>query len=85
MTYSLRPFSEEQNRVIINLHQQYEVWMQAEKDLIKLPYGMRWKMSAGCDFLTPPEGGCFPFDNRLRSPSGPRLYFKSLLCLSQVN
>ena len=37
------PFSEEQARILINLEQRYEVWMEAERALMRLPYGMHRK------------------------------------------
>lgn len=37
------PFSEEQARTMINLDQRYEVWMEAERALMRLPYGMHRK------------------------------------------
>lgn len=37
------PFSEEQARTLINLEQRYEVWIEAERALLQLPYGMHRK------------------------------------------
>ena len=37
------PFSEEQARILINLEQRYEVWMEAKRALMRLPYGMHRK------------------------------------------
>jgi hypothetical protein len=37
------PFSEEQARALINLEQRYQVWMEAERALMRLPYGMHRK------------------------------------------
>lgn len=36
----LQPFSDEQMRIAINLHQQYEVWMEAERALAAMPYNL---------------------------------------------
>jgi hypothetical protein len=44
-------FTDEQSRILVNLHQQYEVWLEAERTLAILPYGMRWKVSAGREYL----------------------------------
>ena len=44
-------FGDEQNRVIVNLHQHYDVWMEASKRLEAMPYGMKWKTVAGRDYL----------------------------------
>lgn len=45
------PFSEEQRRVVVNLAQQYDTWIQAERDLAALPYGMKWKRISGKEYL----------------------------------
>lgn len=46
-----RPFSDEQSRTLINLAQQYEVWIEAERALAALPYDLRRKASKGRDYL----------------------------------
>lgn len=51
MSSQIAPFSDEQLRVSINLRQEYEVWIDAERQLARLPYGMAWKTSAGRDYL----------------------------------
>jgi len=51
MSEPVIPFSDEQLRLLINLEQQYEVWIEAERRLAVLPYGMRWKKSAGREYL----------------------------------
>ena len=45
------PFSEEQLRLLVNLEQQYEVWIEAERRLFALPYGLKWKRISGSDYL----------------------------------
>lgn len=40
---AVMPFSEEQARTLINLEQRYDVWMEAERALLRLPYGMHRK------------------------------------------
>jgi hypothetical protein len=45
------PFSDEQSRVLINLHQQYEVWMEAERALAAMPYNMVRKTVNGYSYL----------------------------------
>lgn len=47
----VRAFDEEQIRVLVNLRQHYEVWMEAERAYARLPYGMVWKKVAGKDYL----------------------------------
>jgi hypothetical protein len=47
----VKPFDEEQVRVLVNLRQHYEVWMEAERSLARLPYGMVWKTVSGKDYL----------------------------------
>lgn len=51
MPSQIDPFSDEQLRVSINLRQEYEVWMDAERQLARLPYGMTWKTVGGRDYL----------------------------------
>lgn len=46
-----RPFSDEQLRVLANLPQQYQVWMEAERVLTALPYDLRRKTVNGRDYL----------------------------------
>lgn len=45
------PFNDEQSRLLVNLAQQYEAWIDAERGLAALPYGMRWKGSNGGEYL----------------------------------
>lgn len=47
----IRPFSDEQLRLLVNLEPQYEVWIEAERALEKLPYGLSWKQVSGKDYL----------------------------------
>jgi hypothetical protein len=44
-------FSDEQARVLINLDQQYEVWIEASRELAALPFGLRWATRSGRDYL----------------------------------
>ncbi len=45
------PFSDEQIRTVINLQQHYEVWMDADRSLARLPYGLKWADRNGKDYL----------------------------------
>ncbi|MFN4282107.1 MAG: GSU2403 family nucleotidyltransferase fold protein [Alphaproteobacteria bacterium] len=45
------PFSDEQTRLLVNLEQQYEVWLDAARAFAKLPYGLGWKKSSGKEYL----------------------------------
>lgn len=45
------PFSDEQNRLLINLHQHYDVWMEAERALAGLPYNLVRKEVNGYTYL----------------------------------
>jgi hypothetical protein len=45
------PFSQEQARALVNLRQQYEVWMAAERGLAALPYDLRRKEIGGRSYL----------------------------------
>lgn len=51
MNQSVDPFSDEQARVLVNLAQHYGAWIEAERAMAGLPYGMRWKTSGGRDYL----------------------------------
>jgi hypothetical protein len=51
MTAQIVPFSDEETRLLVNLEQQYEVWIEAEKILFKLPYNLKWKTVAGKEYL----------------------------------
>lgn len=48
---SIEPFSDEQLRLLVNLEQQYEVWIEAERALAVLPYGMKWKRVSNGEYL----------------------------------
>ncbi len=48
---SVRPFSDEQLRTLINLRQRYEAWIEAERGLFAMPYDLRRKTVAGKDYL----------------------------------
>ena len=45
------PFSDEQARLLINLEQRYQVWMDAERILAALPYDLRRKEISGRSYL----------------------------------
>ncbi len=47
----VRPFSDEQSRLLINLRQRYEVWMVAEQELASMPYDLRRKTVSGSSYL----------------------------------
>jgi hypothetical protein len=47
----IQPFSDEQRRVLVNLQQQYEVWMEAEQALAALPYNLIRKEVSGYSYL----------------------------------
>ncbi|MEP7350506.1 MAG: GSU2403 family nucleotidyltransferase fold protein [Sphingorhabdus sp.] len=46
-----RPFSDEQARLLVNLRQRYEVWMDADRALADLPYDLRRKNISGREYL----------------------------------
>jgi hypothetical protein len=48
---SFEPFTDEQARVIVNLEQAYQVWMDALRRLNDLPYNMRIKEVSGREYL----------------------------------
>lgn len=51
VTNPVRPFSDEQSRLLVNLHQRYEVWIAAEQALAALPYDLRRKTVSGLIYL----------------------------------
>jgi len=48
---AVEPFSDEQARVIVNLDQAYQVWMETLRTLNDLPYNMRIKEVSGREYL----------------------------------
>lgn len=48
---NFQPFSDEQARVIVNLDQAYQVWMEALHTLNDMPYNMRIKEVSGREYL----------------------------------
>ena len=48
---NFQPFSDEQARVIVNLEQAYQVWMEALRILNDMPYNMRIKEVSGREYL----------------------------------
>lgn len=48
---NVQPFSDEQARVIVNLDQAYQVWMEALRTLNDMPYNMRIKEISGREYL----------------------------------
>jgi hypothetical protein len=48
---SVRPFTDEQSRLLVNLRQRYEAWMDAERISTALPYDLRRKHVNGRDYL----------------------------------
>jgi hypothetical protein len=51
MAARLAPFSDEETRLLVNLEQQYEVWIEAERTVFLLPYNVKWKTVAGRHYL----------------------------------
>lgn len=47
----IQPFSDEQARIAVNLYQQYEVWMEAERALAAMPYNLVRKSVNGRFYL----------------------------------
>lgn len=48
---AVRIFSDEQARALVNLRQRYEVWIEAERGLARLPYNLARKEVAGRAYL----------------------------------
>ena len=48
---NFEPFTDEQARVIVNLDQVYQVWMEALRTLNDMPYNMRIKEVSGREYL----------------------------------
>jgi len=51
MPSAIAPFSDEQARTLVNLRQRYEVWMDAERSLVALPYDLKRKQISGYTYL----------------------------------
>jgi len=51
MSYRVRAFSAEQSRLLVNLRQRYEAWIEAERTLAALPYDLRRKSVGGHEYL----------------------------------
>jgi hypothetical protein len=67
MKQSVIPHTDEQSRLLVNMAQYYEAWIDAERTLASLPYGMTWKTTSGKDYL------CRILDRRGNATSlGPR-------------
>ena len=49
--FEVRTFSDEQARMLVNLRQRYEVWIQAEQRRANLPYDLRRKTVGGKEYL----------------------------------
>jgi hypothetical protein len=47
----VKPFSDEQARLLVNLRQRYEVWMAVEQELATMPYDLRRKTVSGLTYL----------------------------------
>jgi hypothetical protein len=48
---TIRPFSPEQERALINLRQRYDAWIDAERELFALPYDLRRKKVGEYEYL----------------------------------
>ncbi|NIJ09194.1 hypothetical protein FHS31_002826 [Sphingomonas vulcanisoli] len=48
---AIRPFSDEQARVLVNLRQRYEGWIAVEREMMGLPYDLRRKQVGGRSYL----------------------------------
>jgi hypothetical protein len=44
-------FNDEQLKVLANLEQHYDVWIDAKRQIFKMPYGFQWKNINGTDYL----------------------------------
>lgn len=51
MATRIVPFSDEETRLLVNLEQNYEVWIEAEREIAGLPYNLKWKTISGRDYL----------------------------------
>lgn len=51
MTTAFAAFTDEQRRVLVNLRQHYDVWIEARRAVAALPYDMTWKTASGRDYL----------------------------------
>ena len=44
---TIRPFSDEQSRLLVNLAMRYEMWSDAERKFAAMPYDLRRKTVSG--------------------------------------
>ena len=51
MLAELVAFTDEQRRVLLNLRQHYDAWIEARRVLVALPYDMAWKTVSGREYL----------------------------------
>jgi len=51
MATAFAAFTDEQRRVLVNLRQHHDVWIEARRALAALPYDMTWKTVSGRDYL----------------------------------
>lgn len=48
---AIQPFTDEQARALINLEMRYHAWIDAERELVRLPYDLRRKEVSGKAYL----------------------------------
>lgn len=48
---AIRPFTAEQARLLVNLRQRYEAWMEADRARAAMPYDLRRKTVSGKEYL----------------------------------
>ena len=51
MTLYIAEFTDEQRRILINIEQHYDVWMQNERQGSALPYGLKWSKRNDTEYL----------------------------------
>lgn len=48
---NIKYFTDEQRRILINIEQHYQAWLDARKSLRALPYGLKWVERNGTEYL----------------------------------
>jgi len=48
---NIKYFTDEQRRTLVNIEQHYQVWLDAQRALRALPYGLKWAERNGAEYL----------------------------------
>lgn len=48
---NIKDFTDEQRRILVNIEQHYEVWLETARAVRSLPYGLKWVSRGGHEYL----------------------------------